>query len=1108
MNRTLRCILALAIAAVFGGAPAFAQVVTTSAISGKVTDANGEGLPGVNVVAVHVPSGTNYGVATRLDGRYNLQGLRPGGPYTLTLSYIGFRTEQITGVELSLGQDLTIDVTLQEASLQAGEVEVVSDRSGVINPDRTGAQTNISREQIERLPTVNRSISDFTRLNPQSTGFNSFAGRNNLYNNISIDGSVFNNVFGLSSEVGGQTRAQPISLDAVEQISVDIAPYDVRQGSFTGAGINVVTRSGTNLFRASAYSYIKNEGLVSEKVAGDDVTPVDFSERQSGLSVSGAIIPSKLFFFVNGEYRRRVDPGATFRPRTSAGDTGADVAAVDRAVLEQIASAVQSKYGYNPGSFDPYDLDSGSENLTAKLDWNVSPKHRASLRFNYLNSNRDVPVSNSSSIGGRQNSQNTVPFSSANYVINNDVISLIGQVNSTFGNRYANQFTAGYTALRDSRGTGSPSAFPLIDILQPGGSNTLTALGYEPFTANNVLDTDVFQISNNFSAFLGRHTVTVGTSNEFYSFSNGFTPWWNGYYQFRSAEDFLAHINAPNPAAPGVPQPREFRIQYSLTGGVPFAEVSAAQVGFYVQDEWRALPNVKLTAGLRVDMPIFTSDLATNDAVAALSFNGGEKLDTGKLPDTVPLWSPRLGFNWDVMNNRQLQVRGGTGIFTGKIPFVWVSNQASNSGLTLGETRVSAPSSQANNSGYVLCAPGTGGTGQPACRQITFDPNRETYLPDNPTAPPTVLINTTADDFKFPQVWRTNVAADVRLPFDFVATLEGIYSKDLNAVFHRDANLKDAVGTFAGVDDRPRFSGSSSANRINSSVTNAIVLDNTSKGYQYLLTGQLEKTFTAGPLDGLFTRFSYTTGEAKDLTSSTSAIAATAYFNNQIYTNPNDPVLGYSAYDQRHRVVGVGAYRLETLGFSGTTVSVIWTGGSGANYSYTYGGDMNGDGISGNDLIYIPRDASEIRLVKASSDPRTIEQIYADLDAYIAQDPYLSENRGSYAERGGARAPWVNRIDVGLKQEFFFRAGGRRTGLELSFDLINIGNLLNSDWGVVERPITTSPLSAAGNVTENGQIFPTFRFDQRSGAALAETFTPDVDLSSRWQAQFGLKLTY
>ncbi|MCS7154418.1 MAG: TonB-dependent receptor [Bacteroidetes bacterium] len=1075
----------------------WAQVVTTSAISGRVLDQRGEALPGANVVAVHLPSGTQYGTATRADGRYNLTGLRPGGPYTVRVSFVGYRTEERSGIELVVGQDLELNFRLVEAAVQAGEVVVTGERLGVINPDRTGAQTFFSREQLERLPTINRALSDFTRLTPQTTGFNSFAGRNNLYNNISIDGSVLNNVFGLASEVGGQTRAQVISPEAIEQITVDIAPYDVRQGSFTGAGINVVTRSGTNEFKASAYSYVKNEDFVSERVADAQVAPVRFSERQTGVAIGGPIVRGRLFFFANGEIRRRVDPGATFRPRTSPTETGPDVAAVDRAVLEQLRNALLQKFNYDPGSWDPYDLNSASENLTLKLDWNLGLTHRATLRLNYLNSFRDIPISNSGSIGGRQNGPNTVPFSRVNYNINNDAYSAILQLNSTFGNRYANQFTVGFTALRDFRKAFS-DPFPLVDILS-NPSTTMTSFGYEPFTANNRLNTNIWQLANNFSAFLGRHTITVGTSNEIYATDNWFTPWWYGYYVFRSAQDFLEHINAPNPTASNVPQPRVFRLQYSLLPGgeVPIAKIRAWQFGAYAQDEWRVLNNLRLTLGLRVDMPIFLNKLQTNERVAQLTFARGLKIDTGRLPKATPLWSPRLGFNWDVWANRRLQLRGGTGIFTGKIPFVWVSNQASNNGLLLGETFVSAPSAQINNRFFVLRNPGDN-------RQIVFSPDRRTYIPANPQAPPTVLINVTAENFKFPQVWRTNLALDVRLPGDVIATLEGIYTEDINAVFHWDANFRDPIGTFNGPDRRPRFAGSAAANRINSSVTNAIVLDNTSQGYQYFLTAQLEKLFTGGPLRGLYGRFSYTHGKARDLTSSTSAIAATAWFNNQIYTNPNEPVLGYSVYDQRHRLVGLVNYRLEAFGLSGTTLSVVWVGGSGSNFSYVYGGDMNGDGIAGNDLIYVPRDASEIRLVP-STGQADAAQAWRELNAFIEQDSYLKTRRGKYAERGGATTPWVNRVDVSIKQAFYVPIAGRRTSVEVSLDLINFGNLLNSNWGVVYRPITTSPIQFV-RVDPDG--VPVFSFPYRDGKPLTQSFTPDVDLSSRWQAQLGLRIAF
>ncbi len=1088
---------------------ASAQVVTTSSLRGLVTDAAGTPLPGANVVAVHTPSGTRFGVATRTDGQYLLPNLRVGGPYTVTVSFVGFRPYEVTGLELALGQEQTLDARLTAADL-GGEVVVTAEADDVIDANRTGAATQIAREQIVALPTVNRSVSDFTRLSPQATGFNQFGGRNNLYNNISVDGSVLNNVFGLSSEVGGQTRSQPVSVEAVEQIQVSVAPYDVRQGSFTGAGINVVTRAGTNNFTGTLYGYQRSDALVGGSISGEDAPISEFSERRVGVAFGGPIVRDRAFFFFNAERLGRTDPGATFRARTSPTETGPDVATVDQSTLDAIAAALQSEYGYDPGTTGFYDLDNGSTNVTARLDANLSTAHRASVRFNFLDSFRDTPLSNSGATGGRQNSGTRIPFSGSNYTINNDVYSVVAQLNSTFGSRFANQATIGYTALRDSRSTPS-EPFPLVDI-ENGAGQTITSFGYEPFSANNLLDTDIFQLSSNFSAFLGRHTITVGTSNEFYSFANGFTPQFYGAFRFRSAEDFLAHITAPDPTAAGVPQPSLYQLTYSAVQGVdvPLAEVSAAQLGLYVQDEFQALPNLRLTAGLRMDMPVFTGELPENPTVAGLTFAGGETIDVSRLPSARPLFSPRLGFNYDVLNDRTVQLRGGTGIFTGRIPFVWISNQASNNGVLFGSTFVQNTGS---DSSVPLCQPGTGGSGQPACQQIVFSPDRSDYVPATPTAPATVLINATDEDFRFPQVWRSNLALDARLPGDVVATLEGLYTRDLNAVFHRNANLTDPVGAFAGPDTRPRFGGSglsgsaaTQALRINQSITQAIVLDNTSQGYQYQLTGQLQRTFTESILDGLFARLSYTYGVARDLTSSTSSIAATAFNNNQIETSPNEPTLSFSNYDQRHRVIGVAAYTLEAFDLSNTTLSLVYVGGSGAPYSFTYAGDMNGDGTSGNDLLYVPRDANdpnEILVTTAgSSDTRTEAEIRAALEAFIAQDPYLNERRGQVAERNGARLPWLNRVDLGLRQAFSVPvAGGRRTTLELSFDLVNIGNLLSSSWGVGQQATVTQPI--VYRTYDAGANRPVF---SAPTTLPSESFRDDTAVDSRWQALFGIRL--
>ncbi len=1093
---------------------ALAQVVTTAAMSGAVSDQNGEPLPGATVVAVHQPSGTQFGAVTRADGRFNISNARVGGPYAVTASFLGYQSQEQADVTLALGQDLELTFTLTDEAVEVAGIEVVADANRVINPDRTGAETNIDREQIEQLPTISRSISDYTRLNPQSSGFNSFGGKNNLYNNISVDGSVLNNVFGLASEVGGQTRSQPISPEAVEQIQVAVAPYDVREGNFTGAGINVVTRAGTNEYGGAVYTYYRNEAFVNDNLDGSDAPIADFTEQQTGFSLGGPILPNRAFFFVNGELRRRTDPGAAFRPSVG-GETGPDVATVDQGTLEAIQQALQSRYGYDPGTFGAYDLGNGSDNLTMRFDANLNPAHRASLRFNYLNSNRDVPLSNSGATGGgRQNGATRIPFSGSNYTINNDVYSVIGQLNSTFGPRYANQFTIGYTALRDARGAFS-EPFPLVDI-EDGSGRTITSFGYEPFTANNLLDTDIFQVSSNLSGFFGRHTVTVGTSNEFYSFSNGFTPNFYGQFRFRSAEDFLAHINAEDPTAAGVPQPTRYQLQYSAVEGVPvpFAEVSAAQLALYAQDEVRLLDNLRLTLGLRMDVPVFTSDLPANPAVAGLTFRDldgePETIDVSELPAATPLFSPRLGFNYDVLNDRRFQVRGGTGVFTGRVPFVWVSNQASNNGVLFGETVVTG------NGTAPLCQPGTGGSTGNDCQPIVFSDDVTAYVPANPTTPASVTINATDSDFRFPQVFRSNLGFDAALPYGFTATVEGIYSKDLNAVFHRNANLEPAVGTFGGADDRPRFARSTNDLRINDNVTSAIVLDNTSQGYQYSFTGELQKTFDAGTFAGLFGRLAYTLGRSRDLTSSTSSIAGTSYNNNQIVENPNDPVLGFSTYEQRSRVLGVVAYNFEYLGSAGTTLSFVYTGQYGTdyafrsnnatNFSYAYAGDMNGDGITGNDLLYVPRDQSEIDLRPASGDTRTPDEIWQQLDAFIEQDPYLSERRGLYAERGGLRAPWTNRLDLSLKQQFFVPVGGgRRTRLELSADVVNVGNLLNSEWGVVRTPVTTQPIAYSGYDPDANR--PYFTFPLQGGAPLAESFRTEADVSSRWQALLGVKLS-
>lgn len=1120
MRTTLKLLLGIFVFSIGMTGSALAQGVTTAAVGGRVTDTNGEPLAGANVVAIHQPSGTQYGAAARADGRFTFPAVRVGGPYVFTVTFIGFRTETETVPSVSLGQTLTMNFDLVEDTAQLGEIVVAGVTDDLMNSERTGAATNISRQTIESLPTVNRSLSDVVRLDPRSTGLNSFAGRNNLYNNISIDGSTFNNVFGLASEVGGQTNAKAISLDAVEQVQVATAPYDVRQGQFTGAGISVITKAGTNQLQGSVYTYRRNEGLISGKVAGSEVTNADFSQNTTGFTIGGPIIKNKAFFFANAELGRRDDPGAAFRANMG-GETGPDVSSVLASDLDRLSQLLKDEFGYDPGPYQDYALETYSDNVTARFDVNLSNSHRFNVRFNYLNSYRDVPLSNSGTTGGRQNSAVRMPFANSNYRINNDVYSVIGQLNSTIGNKYANTFVIGYTALRDARSSGG-GIFPLVDI-ENGAGSTMTTVGYEKFTANNVLDTDIFQVSNNFTAYLGAHTVTAGIGLESYAFSNGFTPDYYGSYRFRSIQDFIDHVSAPNPAAAGVPQPSFYTVQYPITEADPWlANISATQASVYVQDEFEPIDRLKLTVGLRMDMPIYTTDetdLPRNEFVEGLTWNGGETLDVSKLPAATPLWSPRLGFNYDVKGDRSLQLRGGTGIFTGKIPFVWLSNQASNNGVWSLYASITAPTS-ATSTTPLTNANVNGGA------PIVFNSDPFVYRPASGTAPTSnLLLNVTDPDFKFPQVWRSNLAVDAELPFGVIGTLEGIYTKDLNATYHRNANFADQVGTFAGADERPRFGGTNATTRVNVAQTAAIVLDNTDKGYQYFVTGQLRKAFDFG----LDASMAYTYGTAKDLTSSVSAIANTSWNANQVYTSPNDPVLGYASNHQQHRFIGALSYGLDYLDLAGTNINLVWVGGSGFNYSYTYAGDMNGDMISGNDLIYVPATKDEIALTTLADnrvgsttykDLRSVDQIWEQLDAFIEQDEYLSTRRGEYAIRGGGVAPWTNRFDLGISQTFTINAGGQKNTLEISFNVINVGNMINSDWGVVQT--TNDTQAIVYRRYDSAANAPVFSFrpnnfpvatagDNANDPNVArniESFRDNADIGSRWQAQFGIRYKF
>ncbi|EMR01593.1 TonB-dependent receptor [Cesiribacter andamanensis] len=1065
------------------------QGVTTASMSGVVSSSDGTTLPGANVIAVHQPSGTQYGVATRGDGSFTIPAMRVGGPYRVTVSFVGYETRIFDGIDLRLGQNFTLNAILTDEGQTLDAVEVVGRRNPVLNSERTGAATNISNEAINSLPTISRSIDDFTRLTPQSSG-RSFGGQDARFNNLTIDGSIFNNSFGLSSTPGGQTRSTPISLDAIEQIQVNLAPYDVRQGGFTGAGINAITRQGNNDFSGSVFYNFRSERFVGKEARGTEVVTDVFDVKQYGFRLGGPIIKNKLFFFVNGESERRTDPATPFIA-AAPGREGNNVTRVQKAELDQLRSFLIERYGYDPGEYEGYPLETQSDKILARLDWNINNNHKFSLRYNQLKSFTDVLASQSGAFNGRRSNLFALNFQASNYIIHNDIYSIIGELNSTFGNKFSNNFIAGYTANRDYRDSRG-GIFPLVDILQDG--RNYTTFGYEPFTPNNRLDTDTWQAQNNFTAYLTGHTITAGVNFESFTFGNTFTPNYYGRYVFNSLDEFYRAANGENVTY------RQFEQTYSaLPGGaLPTATTEAYQVGAYIQDEIEPFQNFKVTAGLRIDVPFFGNTALNNPAVEQLSFRNPEgetqRFSTSKLPDAHILWSPRVGLNWDVLGDRSLQVRGGTGLFSGRPAFVWVSNQVGNNGVLTGSNRVNNPT--------------TGGD-DPTVTYYPFTGAIDNNIPANPTLPSTIGLAFVDNDFRFPQVWRSNLAIDKELPGNIVATLEGIYNHSVYNVFYYNANQTTSVGNMVGPDSRPVYAGNDAGNRINSNITDATVLTNYQGGYSYSITGQLQKTFEGG----LYAMVAYNFGEAKDIQSAGSQ-AFSSFRDNRTVRGNNYPDLAFSENDQRHRLISSLSYRKEYLKNTASQVSLFYELRNQGRFSYTYSGDANGDQLFGNDLIYVPtsEELQNMAFLPLSTGGATYSEDAQRnyFETLIQQNEYLRSRRGMYAERNGAILPWVGQLDLSFQQEFFVNVGGKRNTLQLRADIINFGNMLNNNWGVSQFATNASPLRVA-SLTEGetaGQYTPTYQLNTTSGVLRTDSYRYGSGIGDVWQMQLGVRYTF
>lgn len=1046
-----------------------AQGLTTGSINGKVTDDQGEPLVGANVVAVHEPSGTRYGAAVREGGMFDILNIRIGGPYKVTVSYVGYREFEQGDLYISIGQTVSIDVKLVAETLSAETIEVVAEKDEVMNAARTGAATYVNPDEVKLMPSIKRSTRDLTRLDPRSDGNYSFGGRNWLYNNISVDGSYFNNSFGLDDPApGGQTNAEPIPFDAVEQVQVSIAPFDVREGGFTGAGINTVTKSGTNQFKGSLYSYFRNETLLGNKVQGQDViADPQLSFNQSGFSAGGPIIKDKLFFFVNGEIERREDPGTNFVADRD-GNIKFGESRVRAQVMDSIRARMRQVYNYDTGEYEGFIHNTQNDKLLIKLDWNISEDHNATFRYNYLQAFRDLPPHPfvlSFGGTGRGPNENSLPFQNAGYRINNKLNSYTFELGSRFGS-FSNRIFVSYNRMRDYRDPFSVD-YPTIEIGQDGIS--YTTLGHEPFSIHNILNSDIWQLTDNFSYFTGNHVLTLGASYETFTFFNSFNIFRHGLFmvpvefggtQFSSLEQFFDYTD------PNSPNFIDFdNFITPATSPYKGEDIKVAQFSAYAQDEFQVANDLNLTYGLRVDIPIYVTepvDNAFSRSLIALDENGNpETVDQSKLPDPTLLWSPRVGFNWNVTGDRMTQLRGGTGIFTGRLPFVWIGNVISNPGP---------------------------------------NPNLPAYLQS-------FDLNAMVSDFKWPQVWTSNLAVDHFLPWDLLGTLELVYTKDINAIYIRNADLAMPARYLA--DGRPYYGPN---NKLNDPAVHAggiYVIDNTSDGYNYNITASLRKKFDFG----LNTFLSYTYLTAKNVMKSTE-IASVLWSENPIPSSPNKPEIGFSEFGNRNRFVLGLNQRWEWSESHATSFGLVceiaegnrFLGAGGNRYSFIYAGDVNGDGSAANDLIYIPRNQSEINFSETDANGNfvaTEEEQWNAFNAFIEQDSYLSENRGSIAERFGALNPWYVNVDLRLLQDFALYFSGQKHTFQLSIDCLNFLNLLNNDWGIrkVANSAATSPLELVG-FDGNGE--PVFNYK----AVAKQTYTTDPSEFSRWRIQIGVRYLF
>ena len=1091
MKQSIKCFVA-AFAAMLVAVSAFAQI-TTSSLGGRVVDAIGQPVVGAAVVATHEPSGTVYGVITNEDGRYAIQGMRSGGPYKVEVSCLGYQTVINTDITLQLGEPYALSATLNDDKEMLSEALVVAQAASKFAGDKTGAATNISSSQMELLPNVSRRLEDVSKLSPYGGNGMNFAGSDGRSSNFTVDGANFNNNFGLNEGLPG--GGNPISIDAIEEMQVVIAPYDVRQTNFIGGGMNAITKSGTNTVKGTAYAYHKNEWMRGNT----NYLGEEFGNRNRdrittyGFTLGGPIIKNKLFFFVNFEQSKIPTEVNRWRP-SEDGVANPDLY-ISRTTIEdmnKVKDHLMKNYGYDAGSYSNYPAEESNTKILARLDWNISDKHHLAVRYNYTLNQGWNPTDGSSGNMTRRASasrlsQYGMAFANSIYSMDNIVHSFAFDLNSRISNNLSNQLLVTVSKLDDVRGSTSEK-FPFIDILHAGDYAEgkimpYISAGYELFTWNNGVHNTVINAKDDITYFYGNHKVTAGISYEYQMADNSYMRNGTGYYRYASLDDFLQQ-KAPETVC----------LTYGYDGEQnPAARVRYHQLGAYAQDEWALNDNFKLTYGLRLDGLFFDNqDLMTNNAILAVDYNG-KNIDTGKWPTTKIRISPRVGFTWDVLGDKSLKVRGGTGFFSGRLPLVFFTNMPTNSGMVQNIASIStskdgvAPEALAQFAGPMITD-----VDKLIDKLHSIDAKKfpKTITPEDGVLPSS--IQAVDPKFKMPTIWKSSIAVDYQLPVGFPLTLTGefMYNKTIQGVMLQDWNMVDPSGfsRLTGIDNRHVFP----AEGATYTGTNAYVLTNTNKGYGY--TANI--LVNAQPVPELNITASYTHTVQKEVSGMPGSNAESAFTYIPSIEGPNHVGLHNSQYVTPDRFFVNLTYNDKGNNHYSLYYET-WKGGSSRNYSYMYSQDLNKDGYA-YDLIYIPANKEDVLWAT----PEDADKFFA----YMAQDEYLSANKGKYAEAYSVYSPWTHKLNFRFAHDFKVNVGKSVNVLQLNVDFNNILNMFNPAWGVTKYmnpAINEGRILSVDHINNDGA--PVFKSNVDGNM---KTWLPSAGIGQCWYFQVGIKYMF